>query len=100
VVLPIVDVRSLLGLTTVGPPPKFVVVLAHNENQVGVLVDRVPEIRTVEQDQFLPATQAGEAEVRPFVSTVLRVEDRLGGLLEVPTLLAHMDAAGVPKGNT
>jgi len=100
VVLPIVDVRSLLGLTTVGPPPKFIVVLAHNENQVGVLVDRVPEIRTVEQDQFLPATQAGEAEVRPFVSTILRVEDRLGGLLEVPTLLAHMDAAGVPKGNT
>jgi purine-binding chemotaxis protein CheW len=100
VVLPIVDVRSVLGLTTVGPLPKFVVVLAHGRNQVGVLVDRVPEIKTVEQDQFLSATEAGEAEVRPFVSTILRVEDRLGGLLEVPTLLAYMDAAGVPKGNT
>ena len=100
VVLPIVDVRSLLGLTTAGPPPKFVVVLAHGGNQVGVLTDRVPEIRTVEQDQFLPATQAGQAEARPFVSTILRVEDRLGGLLELPTLLAHMDARGVPKGNT
>lgn len=100
VVLPIVDVRSLLGLTTAGPPPKFVVVLAHGGNQVGVLTDRVPEIRTVEQDQFLPATQAGQAEARPFVSTILRVEDRLGGLLELPTLLAHMDARGVLKGNT
>lgn len=100
VVLPIVDVHSLLGLTTAGPPPKFVVVLAHGGNQVGVLTDRVPEIKTVEQDQFLPATQAGQAEARPFVSTILRVEDRLGGLLELPTLLAHMDARGVPKGNT
>ena len=100
VVLPIVDVRSLLGLTTAGTPPKFVVVLAHGGNQVGVLTDRVPEIRTVEQDQFLPATQAGQAEARPFVSTILRVEDRLGGLLELPTLLAHMDARGIPKGNT
>lgn len=100
VVLPIVDVRSLLGLTTAGPPPKFVVVLVHGGNQVGVLTERVPEIRTVEQDQFLPATQAGQAEARPFVSTILRVEDRLGGLLELPTLLAHMDASGVPTGNT
>ena len=100
VVLPIVDVRSLLGLTTAGPPSKFVVVLAHGGNQVGVLTDRVPEIRTVEQDQFLPAAQAGQVEARPFVSTILRVEDRLGGLLELPTLLAHMDARGVPKGNT
>lgn len=100
VVIPIVDVRSLLGLTTAGPPPKFIVALAHGGNQVGVLVDRVPEIRNVEQDQFLPATQAGQAETQPFVSTSLRIENRLGSLLEVPTLLAHMDAAGVPKGNT
>jgi hypothetical protein len=24
----------------------------------------------------------------------------MGGLLEVPTLLAHMDSAGPPRGNT
>jgi purine-binding chemotaxis protein CheW len=99
VVIPLVDVRSLLGLSTAGTPPKFGVVIFHGGNQVGVLVDQVPEIRTVQQDQFLPAPQAGEAQTRPFVSTILRIEDRLGGLLEVPTLLAHMDTAGAPKGN-
>lgn len=100
VVVPLVDVRSLLGLSTVGTPPKFGVVIHHGANQVGVLVDQVPEIRTVQQDQFLPAPQTGEAEARPFVSTILRIEDRLGGLLEVPTLLAHMDSTGPPRGNT
>jgi len=100
VVVPLVDVRSLLGLSTVGTPPKFGVVIHHGANQVGVLVDQVPEIRTVQQDQFLPAPQSGEAEARPFIATILRIEDRLGGLLEVPTLLAHMDSAGPPRGNT
>lgn len=99
VVVPLVDVRSLLGLSISGMPPKFGVVIHHGVNQVGVLVDQVPEIRTVKQDQFLPAPQSGEADARPFVSTILRIEDRLGGLLEVPTLLAHMDATGATKGS-
>ncbi len=100
VVVPLVDVRSLLGLSTTGTPLKFGVVIHHGANQVGVLVDQVPEIRTVQQDQFLPAPQSGEAEARPFIATILRIEDRLGGLLEVPTLLAHMDSTGPPRGNT
>jgi len=100
VVVPLVDVRSLLGLSTAGAPQKIGVVIHHGANQVGVLVDQVPEIRTVQQDQFLPAPSTGEADAQSFVSTILRIEDRMGGLLEVPTLLAHMDAAGAPRGNT
>lgn len=100
VVVPLVDVRSLLGLSTAGAPQKIGVVIHHGTNQVGVLVDQVPEIRTVQQDQFLPAPTTGEADAQSFVSTILRIEDRMGGLLEVPTLLARMDAAGAPRGNT
>jgi purine-binding chemotaxis protein CheW len=100
VVVPLVDVRSLLGLSTAGAPQKIGVVIRHGANQVGVLVDQVPEIRTVQQDQFLPAPMTGETDAQSFVSTILRIEDRMGGLLEVPTLLAHMDAGGAPSGNT
>lgn len=100
VVIPLVDVRPLLGLEVSGAPPKFGVVIHHGGNQVGILVDQVPEIRTVQQDQFLPAPATGQAEARPFVATILRIEDRLGGLLEVPTLLKHMDTAGGARGNT
>jgi len=100
VVVPLVDVRALLGLSTDGAPQKIGVVIHHGVNQVGVLVDQVPEIRTVQQDQFIPAPQTGESDMQSFVSTILRIEDRMGGLLEVPTLLAHMDAGGAPRGNT
>ena len=99
VVVPLVDVRSLLGLPIAGTPPKIGVVIHNGANQMGVLVDEVPEIRTVQQDQFLPAPQTGETDAQPFISTILRIEDRMGGLLEVPTLLAHMDAAGVTRGS-
>ncbi len=99
VVVPLVDVRPLLGLQHSGAPLKYAVVIHHGGNQVGVLVDQIPEIRTVQSDQFLPAPQTGQEKARPFVSTILRIEDRLGELLQVPTLLAHMDMTGAAKRN-
>jgi len=100
VVISLVDVRMLLGLSATGAPQKFGVVIHHGANQVGMLVDQVPEIRTVQPDQFLPAPQAGDRDAQPFVSTILRIEDRMGGLLEVPTLLARMDASSTTSGST
>lgn len=94
VVVPLVDVRPLLDLPMSEGALRFAVVIHHGGNQVGVLVDQVPEIRTVLSEQFLPAPQTGQTATRPFVSTILRIEDRLGGLLDVPTLLAHMETAG------
>jgi len=99
VVVPLVDVRPLLGLQHSDTPLKYAVVIHNGGNQVGVLVDQIPEIRTVQSDQFLPAPQTGQEKARPFVSTILRIEDRLSGLLQVPTLLAHMDMTGAARRN-
>ena len=43
--------------------------------------------------------KTGQEKARPFVSTILRIEDRLGELLQVPTLLAHMDMTGAARRN-
>jgi len=88
-----VDLRNILGLPRTGPSA-FAVVVRHGEYQVGVLVDQSPEIITVQPDQFLPAPQNGSNTVHPFVTAVLRIEDRLGGVLEVPTLLARVETEG------
>lgn len=90
-VVPIMDLRRLLGLTTAGPPPRYAVIIKHGTHQVGVLVERVPEIRTVQTDQFLPAPSGGAQEGKPFLTAVLRLEDRMGGVVEVPTLLACVE---------
>jgi len=85
--------RTILDLSSTAPSA-FAVVIRHGEHQVGVLVDQSPEIMTVQPDQFLPAPQNGSNVAHPFVTAVLRIEDRLGGVLEVPTLLARVETEG------
>lgn len=94
VVVPLIDLRVLLGLPVTGSPPSFAVVVRHGTRQVGVLVERVPEIRNLQHDQFLPAVQTARSTSRPFVSTVVRIEDRLGGMLEVPMVFEHVEGGG------
>lgn len=91
-VVSIVDLRTVLGLPVNGPLP-FAVVIRHGGRQVGVLVDRVPEIRTVQREELLPAPTGGSNGPKPFVSGVLRIEERIGGVVEVPTLLAYVETS-------
>jgi purine-binding chemotaxis protein CheW len=91
-VVPIVDLRTVLGLPSDKSLP-FTVVIRHGTRQVGVLVDRVPEIRTVRREELLPAPTGGSNAPKPFVSGVLRVEERMGGVVEVPTLLAYVETS-------
>ncbi len=90
-VITLVDLRGSLGLSAGQSSLPFAVVVRYGPRQVGVLVDHVPEIHTVTREQLLPAMQAGPAGARPCVSAVLRVDQRLGGVLEVPQVFAQVD---------
>ena len=94
VVIPLVDLRLILGLAVVDPPPPFAVVIRHGSRQVGVLVERVPEIRNVQHDQLLATPRDSSSQTRPFVSAVLRLEDRLGGMLQVPPVFEQVRPKG------
>jgi chemotaxis signal transduction protein len=73
---------------------QYAVVVKHGNWQVGVLVDTVPEIRTLSKDQFLPAPASTREGTFPFVSTVVKLEDRLRGVLETSAVLSHFEGAG------
>lgn len=90
-VIPVMDLRRMLNLPTGGPPPPYAVIIKHGNHQVGVLVERVPEIKTVQTEQFLPTPSGDAREGKPFLTAVLRLDDRMGGVVEVPTLLACME---------
>lgn len=90
-IMPLVDVRSALGLSNVGTGQKFSVVIKHGQQQVGLLVDDVPEIRTVSKDALLAPPHQQDRASRPFISGVLPVEGRMGGVVEVPMLLAKVE---------
>lgn len=94
-VIPLVDLRSLLGLPTGGPALPYAVVVRYGTQLLAVLVDRVPEIRTIQRDQFLPAVQNARGNSRPFVTAVLCIEERMGGVLEIRTVFEQVESRGV-----
>ncbi len=90
VIVPLVDLRPLLGLSIDGPVPPYAVVIRHDGQQIGVLVDQMPEIHSVGTDDVFTAPPGGSQGFRPFVSSLLRIEGRVGGVVEVSTLLASV----------
>jgi purine-binding chemotaxis protein CheW len=89
-VIPLLDLRPMFGLDAMAAL-RYAVVLQHLNWQFGLLVDAVPEIRTIAKDQFLPAPASTEEGAFPFVSTVVKLEDRLRGVLETSVVLSHFE---------
>jgi len=92
-VVPLLDLRQMFGLSSEAAL-RYAVVLKHGSWQVGVLVDTVPEIRTLSKDQFMPAPTGTGEGANPFVSAVVKLEDRLRGVLETSVVLSHFESAG------
>lgn len=91
-VIPLLDLRPMFSLNAVAAL-RYAVVVQHGNWQVGVLVDTVPEIRNITKDQFLPAPSGTGEGAFPFVSTVVKLEDRLRGVLETSVVLSHFERA-------
>jgi purine-binding chemotaxis protein CheW len=89
-VIPLLDLRPMFGFNA-EKALQYAVVVKHGKQQIGILVDRTPEIRAIARDEFLPAP-IGRWEVAvPFVPTVVKLEDRLRGVLETSVLLSHFE---------
>ena len=89
-VIPLLDLRPMFALNS-DVTLRYAVVVKHGNWQVGVLVDTVPEIRTIAKDQFLPAPAGTGEGAFPFVSTVVKLEDRLRGVLETSMMLSYLE---------
>lgn len=91
-VVPLADLRPQLGVASTAAQ-KYAVVIRQGSQQVGIVVDEVPEIRTIHAEDLLAATARGVAESRPFLSGLLKVEGRMSGLVEVSRLFASVEGA-------
>ncbi len=91
-VVPLADLRPQLGVP-VSALPKYAVVVRQGAQQVGLLIDDVPEIRTIGAADILAASARGVTEARPFLSGLIQVGSRMSGMVDVSRLLASVEEA-------
>ena len=93
VVMPIADLRSALGLPILRTSARYAVVIQQGAQQVGVLVDKVPELRDLQPDEYVAAAAQSPEGAHPFVTSILKLAGRMGSLIEVPALLSYIGGA-------
>jgi purine-binding chemotaxis protein CheW len=91
-IVPLADLRPVLGVPA-STTLKYVMVVRHEAQQVGILIEGVPEIRTINQDEVAAVSTGGVTESRPFLSGLIKIEDRMGGMVEVSRFLASVEGA-------
>lgn len=88
VVLPIVDLAARLGLASVEPTSRHVIVVAQVGKQiVGLLVDAVSEILTVADDMVQPTPDVASTMAKTFVRGVLAIDQRMISLIALDEIL-------------
>lgn len=101
VVVPIFDLRCRFNMgTTEANPKNVVIILAVGERTVGILVDAVSDILTINSDEIkLPPntdTQIDEA----FINGLISVDERMVVLLSVSKLFDQDSIDGVQDNGT
>lgn len=89
-IIPLVDSRQLLEVS-LPTAPKYAIVVQHGHHQVGLLIDDVPEIRTICLDDILTSLPADVQSGRTFVSSLVNLDGRVSGILDIPMLLATVE---------
>ena len=89
-IIPLADLRAALGVS-VSVPLKYAVVVRYGTQQVGILVEDVPEIRTIQSDDLVVPPLRNAAERAPLVSGSFRTGKKLSALLEMSRLLASVE---------
>lgn len=89
-VVPLADLRPLLGMPS-SLDSKYAVIVRHGARLIGILIDEVPEIHTVHPDDVEDGLSDQAVPTHPFLSGLVRMENRMCGLVEVSRLLAVVE---------
>jgi purine-binding chemotaxis protein CheW len=91
-VLPVVDFGARLGLGLSDPHTASVLIVTEiGDNLVGLLVDAVCDIRTLEDGMLQAAPNVGSPAVREFVRGVITTEGTIVTLLSLDAVIRETD---------
>ncbi|MDR3520205.1 MAG: chemotaxis protein CheW [Acidocella sp.] len=87
-VLPIIDLAIRLGLPSSEPTARNVIIVAQiGQQQIGLLVDAVSDILTLNEEHIQPTPDVASDLVKTFVRGLLPVEGRMISLLALDHVL-------------
>jgi len=90
-IIPVVDLRARFGMGGARPDEAEIVIVEMETMVVGVVVDAVREVLTVEADMCEPTPRAAAAG--DYLEAVAKLEGRLVVVLDMPRLLGARDLA-------
>ena len=94
-VLPVVDLAARLGLAPVEPGERHVIIITQAGNQtVGLLVDAVSDILSVDQETIQPTPNVASDLARSFMKGVIAREGRLLSLIALDSILTRNNQTG------
>jgi purine-binding chemotaxis protein CheW len=92
-VLPIMDLAARLGLgPTQTSERSVIIVLQSGTRMVGLLVDAVSDIISVDHDQIQPPPDVACDQVKSFVKGLMTIEDRMVSEIAIDRLLPDAEA--------
>lgn len=91
VVLPVVDLKALLGRGQIDANAKHVIVVVKtDERTIGLLVDAVSDILTVTASEIQPTPELARDEQAHFVDGIAVLDQRLVTILNMDLLTASL----------
>lgn len=89
-VVPIVDLSARLGLGPIRPSDRNVVIITVINNQVvGLLVEAVFDILSVDTALIQPTPDVASETVKDFISGIITIEDKMLRLIELDRVLPY-----------
>jgi purine-binding chemotaxis protein CheW len=89
-IIPLADVRAVLGVS-VSVLPKYAVVVRHGTQRVGILVEDIPGIRTIPSDDLTATSVRTATENLSLFSGCVKTDKKPSAILEMSRLLVSIE---------
>lgn len=87
-VVPILDLREILGYEKYKDDDKRKIVIIENEEElIGLIIDEVLSISYIEDSQIEELDRIGDAKFADVLESVAKFDDRLIAILSIPKIL-------------
>ena len=101
-IVPIIDLRQCFGMKAIEYGPLTVVLVLQVESEkgyreVGIVVDAVSDVYTLDHDQVKPAPNMGENLDTNYIKGLASIEDKMVILLNIGNLLSQEDFTSVAE---